>query len=67
MGLIQLGLETDYRCNVGRCEAEPLWEPWHAEPAQRIADVNGVERSNFSVGGVVFLGGLLADIGRGVM
>lgn len=26
VGLIQLGLETDYRCNVGRCEAEPLWD-----------------------------------------
>ena len=29
VGLIQLGLEADYKCNVGRCEAEPLWDLQH--------------------------------------
>jgi len=24
--LIELGLETDYRCHVGKCEAEPVWD-----------------------------------------
>ena len=24
--LIELGLEADYKCNIGRCEVEPQWE-----------------------------------------
>lgn len=24
--LVELGLEADYKCNIGRCESEPIWE-----------------------------------------
>lgn len=24
--LIELGLEADYKCSIGRCEPEPIWE-----------------------------------------
>lgn len=24
--LVELGLEADYKCNIGRCESEPVWD-----------------------------------------